>query len=67
MAYRDLKHQPIHEIKTYLNEHNLIKIGSKAPNDVIRKLYENSKLTGDVFNLNNDTLLYNLVKSDNNN
>ena len=66
MAHRDLKHQPIHEIKTYLNEHNLLKIGSKAPNDVIRKLYENSKLSGDVYNLNNDTLLYNLVKSDNN-
>jgi hypothetical protein len=64
LAHRDLKHQPISEIKTYLNEHNLIKIGSKAPPDVIRKLYETSKLTGDIFNLNNDTLLHNLLKSD---
>lgn len=65
-AHKELKQQPICDIKTYLNEHNLIKIGSKAPTDVMRKLYETAKLSGDIYNLNNDTLLHNLKKSDDN-
>jgi hypothetical protein len=64
VAHRDLKKKSINDIKSYLKEHNLIKIGSTAPNDVIRKLYESSMLAGEITNINTDTLLHNLIKDD---
>lgn len=63
-AQRDLKRKPINDIKTYLRDHNLIKIGSNAPNDVLRKLYETSMLAGEITNSNTDTLLHNLSNDD---
>lgn len=65
-AQKDLKRKNINEIKSYLREHNLIKIGSNAPNDVLRNLYESSMLTGEVSNINIDTLLHNFSKEDKN-
>jgi len=61
-AQRDLKKKPIQEIKNYLKEHNLIKIGGNAPNDVIHKLYESAILCGEITNTNSDTLLHNFSK-----
>lgn len=63
-AQRDLKKKSINDIKTYLKDHNLIKIGSNAPNDVIRKMYESSMLAGEITNSNKDILLHNLIKDD---
>ena len=63
-AQRDLKKKSINDIKSYLKDHNLIKIGSTAPNDVIRKLYESSMLAGEITNSNTDTLIHNLMKDD---
>jgi metal-responsive CopG/Arc/MetJ family transcriptional regulator len=65
-AQKDLKHHSIHDIKKYLKNHHLIKIGSHAPNDVIRKLYESAMLTGEVTNLNVETILHNFMKDDTN-
>jgi uncharacterized membrane-anchored protein len=61
-AQKELKRKSIPEIKNYLREHNLIKIGTSAPNDVIRKIYESAMLTGDVINNDVDTMLHNLSK-----
>ena len=58
------KEKSINDIKSYLKDHNLIKIGSSAPNDVIRKLYESSMLAGEITNSNTDTLIHNLMKDD---
>jgi hypothetical protein len=63
-AQKDLKRKSINDIKTYLRDHNLIKIGSNAPNEVIRKLYESAMLAGEIMNSNADTLLHNFSKND---
>ena len=56
-----LKKRPLSKIKHYLRKHNLIKIGSTAPEHIIRSIYENSFLSGDVYNKNVDTLLHNYM------
>jgi len=61
-AQKDLKRKNINDIKTYLREHNLIKTGSNAPNDVLRKLYESAMLSGEITNSNSETLLHNFSK-----
>jgi len=65
-AQKSLKTKSINDVKSYLREHNLIKIGSTAPNDVIRKTFESALLAGDITNINKDTIIHNLMKGDSN-
>ena len=53
---------PIQDIKKYLIKRGLLKVGSTAPNDILRKMYESSiLLCGEVQNHNPDYLLYNFM------
>ena len=56
-----LKQKSIIEIKKHLYDKNLLKIGSTAPNDVLRTLYEQSILAGDVTNTANDVQIHNFL------
>ena len=56
-----LKQKTIGEIRKYLYDHQLLKVGSNAPPDVLRRMYEDSIMTGDVKNTNNDVLLHNFM------
>ena len=58
-----LKQQPIQDVKNFLREKNLIKLGSQAPNDVLRKLYEDSMLAGEITNTNSNNLVHNYLNT----
>ena len=60
-----LKQVPIQEIRKYLMKRGFIKVGSVAPNDVLRKMYESAILIcGEVQNHNPDNLLYNFLNNE---
>ena len=60
-AQTEIKKTPIADITSYLRKHGLMRSGSIAPNDVIRKTYESAMLSGDVTNNNNEILLENYM------
>lgn len=60
-AQETLSKKSLHEVKEYLKEHNLIKVGTSAPTDVLRKMYESAMLAGEITNSNKDNLLHNYI------
>ena len=54
-----LKQKSILDIKNHLRGNNLLKAGSTAPSDVLRHLYEQSILAGQVENKAKETLIHN--------
>ena len=60
-----LKRKTIQEVKEYLRKHNLTKIGSSAPDHILRATFQNAYLSGNVHNKNPDILLHNWQKDDN--
>jgi hypothetical protein len=54
-----LKQKSILDIKNHLRSNNLLKVGSNAPSDVLRQLYEQSILAGQIENKAKDTLIHN--------
>ena len=61
-----LRRESIVEIRKYLHDHGLIKVGSDAPPDVLRNIYESAKMTGEVSNTNKHVMLHNFLKSEDN-
>jgi hypothetical protein len=62
-----LRRESIVEIRKYLHDHGLIKVGSDAPPDVLRNIYESAKMTGEISNTNKHVMLHNFMKSENEN
>ena len=57
-----LKQTPIQEVRRFLIKKGFIKVGTNAPNDVLRKMYETVSLVcGEIQNHNPDNLLYNFM------
>jgi hypothetical protein len=60
MKTQNLKQIPINEVKNYLLKNGFIKVGTNAPNDVLREMYENTQMIcGEIKNHNSENLLYN--------
>jgi hypothetical protein len=59
---QQLKQTPVPEIRKLLVKKGLIKVGSSAPNDVLRKMYESvSLIVGDVQNHNIENIMHNFI------
>ena len=56
-----LESTSIYDIKNILRKKNLLKIGSVAEDDVLREMYEQCILAGDIQNNNKDTLIHNYL------
>jgi len=56
-----LKQVKISSMKNYLKKHNLLRAGSYAPSDVIKKMYEQALLTGEVNNSNTSNAVQNYL------
>ena len=63
-AQKELKRKSMKDIKNYLKDHNLIKVGSNAPNDVLRQLFESAMMSGDIMNKNKENMLTNFMNNE---
>lgn len=62
--FKILTKKPLSEIKEYLRKRNLIKVGNNGSERLLRQLYQDSFLTGDVYNKNVDNLLHNFMNKE---
>lgn len=60
-ACKDLNKKTTNEIKDYLRAHNLIKLGSNPPVNILRKMYDSAMMSGEVVNINKETMVDNFL------
>ena len=48
---------PLREIRKYLQDVNLVEPGSKTPEDVLRTLYSNARMSGNIKNINKQAII----------
>lgn len=59
-----IKKTPLIQIKRYLKEKGLLKVGSSAPEYILREIYKETMLSGDIVNKNGDVLVHNYMNDD---
>ena len=59
---RALDKHDMNKVRTYLKTHGLLKVGSTAPDDILRESYKNSILAGNIHNNSKDVLLHNFMQ-----
>jgi hypothetical protein len=59
--HRNLKQESIQNIKNYLYKKSFIKVGSTAPDKILRDMYESLVLTGDINNKNSHIMIHNYM------
>ena len=58
-AIKEMEKTPMIDVKKYLKERHLLKTGSNAPSYMLKDMYKNSMLAGDVKNKNAEILVHN--------
>jgi len=61
---KNLKKTSITDVRKYLRQHGMIKVGTTCPSDILRKVFETAVLTGEITNTNKETLLHNFLSSE---
>jgi len=61
---QNLKKTSITDVRKYLRQHGMIKVGTTCPQDILRKVFESAVLTGEITNTNKETLLHNFLSSE---
>jgi hypothetical protein len=58
----EIRQKPMEEVKRYLINKGFVRVGTSAPNDVLRKMYETAQLVcGEIQNHNPENLLFNFM------
>lgn len=58
-AIQTIEQTPLIEVKKYLKERQMLKTGSSAPEYVLRSIYKDAMLSGDIKNVSDDVLMHN--------
>lgn len=59
----NLKKTSMTTLKNHLKKHNLIKFGTTAPSELLREMFENSKLCGEISNNNPNNIVHNFKQT----
>lgn len=58
----EIRQKPMEEVKRFLINKGFVRVGTSAPNDVLRKMYETAQLVcGEIQNHNPENLLFNFM------
>lgn len=60
---KEMRYIPLRTITARLHKKNLLKVGSTAPPDILRELYENAVFAGDIENDGDGILLHNFLST----